>query len=222
MKFASKVCLAVALSTVGAFATQDAALSKEDEAFWGRFLEGGGDQSIPTPAPVVPPRPCFVEVDITCVAEDGTECKDLVPPRVPTPEDCIVNVCYTISIDNTGEVCMDITVADLDVNGDVSSVLDLVPVNPLCPEESTSFETCGDIDICTGGEFCAVINVEANPPNGEMCQDDGEYKFNSTCSCWTLSNPKVYARINFLNLFVFSILSSPDYSAYSSTHPSAN
>lgn len=197
MKFVAKVLLAVALSTVGAFATQDATLSKEDEAFWGRFLEGDG--SIPTAPPVIPPtappvipptppptfaptaepvEPCFVEVDITCVAEDGTECVDLVPPPVPTEEDCIVNICYTIVITNTGAVCMDITVADLDVNGEVTSVLDLVPINPLCPEDgSTSFETCGDIDICNGGEFCAIINVEADPPNGDICLDDAEYKF---------------------------------------------
>jgi hypothetical protein len=44
---AVRIFVALALSIVGAFATQDATLSKEDKAFWGRFLE---DQtSIPGP-----------------------------------------------------------------------------------------------------------------------------------------------------------------------------
>ena len=51
MKFATGFLLAVALSTVGVFATQDASpLTKEDQAFWGRFLEGGS-ASIPPPPP---------------------------------------------------------------------------------------------------------------------------------------------------------------------------
>ena len=72
---------------------------------------------------------------------------------------------------------MDITVADFDLNGNFLSLLEQIPINPLCPGETTSVETCGDVNICTNEEFCATINVEANPPNGEMCQDDDEYKF---------------------------------------------
>jgi len=56
--------------------------------------------------------------------------------------------------DNVGEVCMDITQADFDVNGNVADLLDQVPVNPLCPGESTSFDSCGDIDICAGPSLC--------------------------------------------------------------------
>jgi len=118
-----------------------------------------------------------VEVDITCTAEDGSECSTLVPPDVPSEEACIETVCYVVTIDNTGEVCMEVTVADLDVNGNVGSILDQIELNPICVGESTSVESCGDIDICSGGEFCATINVEANPPNGDICQDDDEYKF---------------------------------------------
>ena len=72
---------------------------------------------------------------------------------------------------------MAITVADLIVNGALDSVLEEVPVNPLCPPDSTAVESCGNIDICTGGQFSAVINVEAEPPNGDMCQAEGEYTF---------------------------------------------
>ena len=53
MKFATGIVLAVVLSTVGAFAKQDTLL-KEEQAFWGRFLEGGS-ASITTP-PTPPPQ----------------------------------------------------------------------------------------------------------------------------------------------------------------------
>ena len=95
MKFVLNVVLAVALSTVGAYgAKEEHALTKEDEAFWGRFLEGG-TSSIP------PIEPCLVEVDITCVTSDGTECADIPPPPPPelqTEELCIDEVCYNIVI----------------------------------------------------------------------------------------------------------------------------
>ena len=176
MKFVSKVIFAVVLSAVGAFAAEDATLSKEDEAFWGRFLTDSSLSLTPSPTPPFP-QPCFVEVTLECATEDGTECMDIVPPDVPSEEDCIETICYTVTIDNTGDVCMDITVADFDLNGNFLSLLEQIPTNPLCPGESTTVTTCGDVDICSGGEFCATINVEANPPNGEICQDDDEYKF---------------------------------------------
>jgi hypothetical protein len=175
MEVAARVLVALALSTVGVFATQDAVLSIEDEAYWGRFLE---DSSI-TPSPAPPtPVDCLVKVEITCTASDGeTECKDIEPPTNPSDEDCTDNVCYTIDIENIGTVCMDITLASLDLNGEITDVLGLVTDNPLCPDETTSFDACGDIDICSGGTFLANIAVEADPPNGNQCQDDGRYEF---------------------------------------------
>ena len=121
--------------------------------------------------------PCLVEADITCVAEDGTECAELIPPDVESEETCLVNVCYNVEIKNVGDVCMEVTVVDLNVNDQVASLLDSVTVNPLCPPDSTSVESCGDIDICAGGQFSANINVEADPPNGDRCQAQGEYIF---------------------------------------------
>ena len=175
MKFTSRALAAIAASTVGAFATKDTALSQEDEQFWGRFLEGSSSIS-PSPTPE-PQETCFVNVGITCTASDGSDCAGIVPPTAPNDEDCTENVCYTIEIENIGGVCMDITLADLNLNGDIADVLELIPTNPLCPTEKTSFEACGDIDICSGGTYSATIKVEADPPNGSMCADDGNYTF---------------------------------------------
>jgi len=44
----------------------------------------------------------------------------------------------------------------------------------LCEVPNSCSHLCFSL---SGGEFCAKINVEANPPNGEICQDEDEYKF---------------------------------------------
>jgi len=71
---------------------------------------------------------------------------------------------------------MVITLVDFTFQDDVTSLLPVSP-NPLAPGETIELTPKVDVDICTGEEFCANINVEANPPNGEMCQDDEDYKF---------------------------------------------
>lgn len=124
-----------------------------------------------------PQAPCFMAVDLTCTASDGTDCVNLVPPDDSSGETCMETICYNITIDNTGEVCMEITVANFEVDGSVTSVLEYLPLNPVCAGNSTSFGMCSDIDICTGEEFNSYVYVEANPPNGEMCQGDDEYQF---------------------------------------------
>ena len=174
MKFASRVVTALAVSSVGVFAEQESALLKEDKVFWNRFLEGSSSVPPPTPAPEAD---CFVSVELTCVASDGSPCEDIIPPAVPSEAECSVNICYTIAIENIGGVCMDITLAELDLNGDVADVLSLVPTNPLCPIETTSFDACGDVDICSNGSYSATFKVEADPPNGSMCSDEDTYSF---------------------------------------------
>lgn len=90
---------------------------------------------------------------------------------------CIETLCYNIAIANTGGVCMDVTVADFIFNGELIDVLPLLPITEICPGESESIEQKGTVNICEGTEFCAEVIVEADPPNGDMCQDEDEYKF---------------------------------------------
>jgi len=90
---------------------------------------------------------------------------------------CSETICYDAEISNIGTVEMTVTVADFMAGDQLVSVLPDLPVNPLAPGEATSLSTCGDIDVCAGTEISAMINVEANPPSGDMCQKQAEYVF---------------------------------------------
>lgn len=84
---------------------------------------------------------------------------------------------YSIAIDNIGGVPMDVTVVDFTLNDITASFLDLLE-NPTIPVDATvAIAQKIVVDICQGEEYCASVHVEADPPNGEMCQADDEFKF---------------------------------------------
>jgi len=90
---------------------------------------------------------------------------------------CIQELCYNYTISNAGSAQMEITVVDYNFNGVVEDLLDLVPANknPLLPGESTTFTEKFTINVCSEGNFTTAIDVQANPPNGEMCQEQTDY-----------------------------------------------
>ena len=91
---------------------------------------------------------------------------------------CKELLCYSIAIANVGDVPMDVTVIDFTLNDITASILDLLEGNPTIPVDATvTVEEKIVVDICQGQEYCASVNVEASPPNGEICQDDDELKF---------------------------------------------
>ena len=95
-----------------------------------------------------------------------------------TPElSCFETACYNVNIENVGTNDMDITIVDFDFNGDVESLLDDLDVTTLTPGQSTSVEVKKDVDVCIEFEYCAVVEVEANPPSDMMCQDTDTDKF---------------------------------------------
>jgi len=91
---------------------------------------------------------------------------------------CKELLCYSIAIANVGDVPMDVTVIDFTLNDMTASFLDNLEGNPTVPvDETVTVEEKIVVDICQGQEYCASVNVEANPPNGEICQDEDEIKF---------------------------------------------
>lgn len=90
---------------------------------------------------------------------------------------CIQELCYNYTISNSGSAQMEITVVDYNFNGVVEDLLELVPTNknPLLPGESTSFTEKFTINICSEGNFTTAIDVQADPPNGEMCRAQTDY-----------------------------------------------
>jgi hypothetical protein len=87
---------------------------------------------------------------------------------------CTERLSYAIDIENVGEVPMEVTVADLELNGNVLRLVDGLGANPLDPGVSAGLVQSVEIGVCAGGDFAARINVEANPPNGNTCEDSAE------------------------------------------------
>ena len=92
-------------------------------------------------------------------------------------ETCIEELCYSYTMENVGSSDMTITRVFRDFDGETSDIVGQVETNPLAPGESTSIEEKRTVDVCMGGTFCATVDVEAEPPNGEMCQDNDTFKF---------------------------------------------
>lgn len=85
---------------------------------------------------------------------------------------CRELLCYNIEIENVGDVPMNVTVVDFTFTGQTFSLLGDVETNPLNPTEFTSLVQKFNVNICGGQEYTASINVEAEPPSGDSCQDE--------------------------------------------------
>ena len=84
---------------------------------------------------------------------------------------CLATLTYDVDLTNTGTVDMDITVLDFNVNGQPFAMLNDLPLRFLSPGQSTSVQPKAEIDICGGGfRFDAQVFVQADPPNGALCQ----------------------------------------------------
>jgi len=103
---------------------------------------------------------------------------------------CFETLTYDITASNVGGVPMTITVVDFSFNDQVLSLLDRVETNPLEPDEMTSLQEKLGVRVCEAEEYTVSILVEADPPNGEMCQDQ-EDLFLSVEPVGTTSAPQV-------------------------------
>jgi hypothetical protein len=91
-------------------------------------------------------------------------------------QSCLETLSYTIAIDNVGPVPMVVNVADFIFDGVTTSFLQDFDTNIL-PGAASTVETRQTIDLCMSAEYCAEVNVEASPPNGDKCQDSDQYCF---------------------------------------------
>jgi hypothetical protein len=100
-----------------------------------------------------------------------------LPSSPPGGQSCLEILTYTVDISNIGSVDMDVTVIDFIFGGATNDLLGELDTTTVSPGDSTTVSPIVLIDLCMGGEFCAEINVEAEPPNGAMCQDSETYCF---------------------------------------------
>jgi len=95
-------------------------------------------------------------------------------------QNCLEVLTYTVDVTNTGTVEMQITKVDFVFEGTTTNLLNIIGDISVPPGGTTSVIPIVLIDLCTGEDFCAEVNVEAEPPNGNMCQDTTQYCVNSS------------------------------------------
>lgn len=125
----------------------------------------------PTPEPVVP---CITRVELECQLSNGADCSTL---ESRSGGNCIETLFYDIDIINIGPVEMLVTKADFTFNGQVFDLVQNLSLNPVPAGQTVNLRPSIQVDVCGAAQFNAMMEVEANPPNGNMCQDIGMYLF---------------------------------------------
>lgn len=69
---------------------------------------------------------------------------------------------------------MQVNAADFDFNNNLNSILGSIPVNPVPVGQCTTLVPNLQADVCSDAAYLATVFVEANPPNGNICQDQDQ------------------------------------------------
>jgi hypothetical protein len=133
-----------------------------------------GDVSVfETAAAFTTGPPCDVEVTIACESEEGDECRSL--PEAPSPDDCLLDVTYTYTVTNIGDVDANIILFERTRNEEMQDLIDLLPSTFLAVEETTMVTETEEIDRCVQQSF-ATNTIVAQIPNADLlCEDVGFY-----------------------------------------------
>ena len=89
---------------------------------------------------------------------------------------CLESLAYNLLLNNVGPVDMTITQVEFSFSGQAFNLLSEVRQNPLVPGQSTLLSPSLQVNICTVDDLQAVVNTQANPPNGDACQDTEQYQ----------------------------------------------
>jgi hypothetical protein len=133
----------------------------------------GGADAFTTEAAFTTGPPCDVSVMIECASEEGDECRSL--PQAESPDECLIDITYTYTIDNTGIVDANIILFTRTRNGEFVDLLDSLDSTFLPVGESTSIEETEEIDRCVQQSF-ATNTIVGQIPNADLlCDDIGFY-----------------------------------------------
>ena len=117
--------------------------------------------------------PADVVVNISCLQENGGDCRSISQPE--TTEGCQEDVLYTYRVVNTGAVDANIITLERTRNGEIRDLLPLLDSNPLAAGVMTSVEETDRIDICTGDVYSTQLLVQQVPKNDLLCESTATY-----------------------------------------------
>jgi archaellin len=90
---------------------------------------------------------------------------------------CLEPVTLRYTIDNVGQSPMTVTSMGGTNNGVPFDCLGDVDPNPIPVGDSVTFDKPFVIDYCSVADVSLTATVDANPPNGDSCQDDDDVSF---------------------------------------------
>lgn len=112
---------------------------------------------------------------MSCTVGEGLECNSFTPQ---SSDECIQQVTFDFSFENTGSIPLDITTAETQV-GTLApqSILSDLERTALDPDESTAYTQTVEVDFCPAEDqtITTVVRAEATPG---PCEDESEYVLN--------------------------------------------
>lgn len=132
-----------------------------------------GIDAFETQAAFITGPPCDVQVAIGCVSEEGDECREL--PQAETPADCLIDITYTYTVTNIGDVDANIILFTRTRNNQFLDLLPLLDDTALTVGESAAVEETEEIDRCVQQSFATNTIVAQLPNEDLLCEDVGSY-----------------------------------------------
>jgi len=127
-----------------------------------------GNNPFDTTATFTTGPPSDVQINIACESDDGDECQSL--PQAETPDECIIDITYTYTVTNTGNVDANIILFTRTRNGEFRDLIDLLETTSLLTGDSTQVQETEEIDRCVQQSF-ATNTVVAQVPNADLLCD---------------------------------------------------
>ncbi|CAB9511350.1 expressed unknown protein [Seminavis robusta] len=117
--------------------------------------------------------PSSISVEITCVSEEGEECQRI--SQAPTPDDCLLDVIYTYTVENTGVADFNIFEFTRARDGEFANLMPLLDTVFLASDATTAVQEREEIDRCVSQSFFTQVKVRKVPTVDLLCEDRDTY-----------------------------------------------
>ena len=120
----------------------------------------------------------LLQVEISCVSEEGIECREISDDysNNPDPDACLLDVEYTYTVTNTGDIDFNIIVFNRERNDEFVDLLPMLGTNVFVEVGgTTAVQESEQIDRCLDQTFTTTTLVTKLPPADMLCLDTSYY-----------------------------------------------
>lgn len=116
---------------------------------------------------------CTFQVEIACESEEGDECRDI--PQADDADECLLDVIYTYTVDNTGDVDANVILFTRTREGEFMDLMPLLDSTFIAEGGTTVFTETEEIDRCVSQNFFTETQVVVVPNPDLLCADEAFY-----------------------------------------------